>query len=72
MKSGDDGRERCGDLGIVGVGVMGFAVDFVVVNLRMEGVAQLGDVAGKLDGAFAGIDARDVEAVIAEPGFERW
>ncbi len=69
-EAADDGRERRGNLGIVGVGVMGFAVDGVPVNLGVEGVAQLGDAARELEGALAGIDAGDREAVTAEPGFD--
>jgi len=38
------------------------------VNLGVEGVAQLADVARELERAFAGIDLGDAEAVIAEPG----
>ena len=69
-ESADDGREGRRNLRIVGVGVVGFAVDDVLVNLGVEGVAHLGDGAGELERAFAGIDAFDAEAVIAEPGFD--
>ncbi len=69
-ESADDGRESRGNLGIVGIGVVGLAVHDVLVNLGVEGIAHLSHAAGELESALAGIDLRDDEAVAAEPGFD--
>ena len=67
-KSADDRRQRRRNLRFAGVGVMRLAVDLVLVNLGVESLAQLGNVAGELDGLLAGVDFDDVEAMAAEPG----
>ena len=70
-ESSHHGRQRRRNLRIGGVGVMGLAVHLVLMDLCMEGIAQLGGVAGELDGLLAGIDLDDVESVAAEPGLNR-
>ena len=69
-ESADDGGQCRGNLRIVGVGVVGLAVDRIFVNLGVEGVAQLCDAAGELNGTPAGIDFGDGEAMAAKPGFD--
>ena len=69
-ESADDRGERRGNVRVVGCGVVDAAVDLVLVNLGVKGIAELRDAAGEFDDLFAGFDASDLKAVGGEPRFD--
>ncbi len=69
-ESADDGRQGGGDLRVGGVGVVGLAIDHVLVDLGVEGSAELGDIAREFEGLASGIDLGDAESMRGEPGLD--